>query len=175
MNSRRLYAAFCIMALMVSPVAAQSFGQRLTAPPSRLQIFLRFSILPDFNNEAVLDQQTGLIWQRTPTGTGDGLDPGGSNIPRSWQRVLAVCHAAVHTGLRWGWRVPSVEELLTLVDAAANTSGALPAGSPFQNVFGPYWTATTFERIPGLAYAVSFNSPFAANSPVSAFDKIAFP
>jgi hypothetical protein len=48
-----------------------------------------------------------------------------------------------------GWRLPTVEELLSLLDPTTGQAGQfLPAGHPFTQInstdFGGYWTATTF-------------------------------
>ena len=79
----------------------------------------RFICLVDWNNEAVLDRETGLVWQRTP-GSED----------RSLGEAVFDCYNA-RTGDRKGWRLPTPEELTTLVDPTQSRP-ALPPGHPFQ-------------------------------------------
>jgi hypothetical protein len=107
----------------------------------------RFIVLLNWNKEAVLDRETGLVWQRTPA----------SKIGPSWVGVLQDCHIATSTGDRLGWRLPSLEELASLVDRT-QSNPALPAGHPFKNVTNAgYCTATTDETVSNLAYAVQLS------------------
>ena len=82
----------------------------------------RFVVLSNFNSEAVLDRETGLVWQRTP-----------QRVTASTIQSDAVqdCSGA-RTGGRAGWRVPTIYELGSLFDPA--NLGALPPisiGHPF--------------------------------------------
>ena len=57
-------------------------------------------------------------------------------------------------GGRTGWRLPTIEELLTLPDPASNAQLWLPGGHPFIepafNAGEPYWSATSsIETDPG--------------------------
>ena len=40
----------------------------------------RFDVLPGFNNQAVRDNETGLVWERTP-----------ETIPRTWEDAVRTC------------------------------------------------------------------------------------
>ena len=50
-----------------------SFGDVSTSWSRALPAADRFVVLADFNNEAVLDRNTGLLWQRTPDPVGHAL------------------------------------------------------------------------------------------------------
>jgi hypothetical protein len=63
----------------------------------------RFKVLSAFNNEAVLDKETGLVWETQPSAT-----------TRTWTTAMQVCMGKT-VGGRMGWRSPSVEELTSLV------------------------------------------------------------
>jgi hypothetical protein len=118
---------------------------------------LRFIVLSQFNNVALLDRETGLVWQRSP-------DPVVQKA--TWADALAGCHFlgsvgfpnSPPTGNRLGWRLPSVEELASLVDPT-QTNPALPPGHPFQNIQNvlAYWTASTEETNAAGAYAIPFS------------------
>ncbi|MGH8204651.1 MAG: DUF1566 domain-containing protein [Steroidobacteraceae bacterium] len=110
----------------------------------------RFVVLSQFNNQAVLDKETQLVWQRRP-GTSMG----------SWPGAINGC-LQITDGGRMGWRLPTVPEILSLVrkDSPFSDVG-LPAGHPFQNVpSGFFWTNTqprsTTGNLPTTALLVSF-------------------
>jgi len=113
----------------------------------------RFVVLADFNNQAVLDRETGLVWEQTPDGS-----------PRTWEDAVRTCWLR-QVGGRAGWHLPTIEELASLVDPTVPTPGpALPPGHPFQNVQqNAYWSATTDVRVeflPTQAWEVRFHIPF---------------
>ena len=105
----------------------------------------RFIVLSNFAGEAVLDRETGLVWQKT-------LDPNSYN----WGGARIVCATRI-TGGRRGWRLPSMHELASLADPA-NFNPALPTGHPFVNVQPIfYWSATTNADNPAEAWTVGFS------------------
>lgn len=107
----------------------------------------RFRVLSEFNNEAVLDRETGLVWERTP-----------STQPVAWPNARLLC-AQKATGGRGGWRLPAFNELSSLVDPAVQNAGLpqLPPNHPFQQVQpGKYWSDTQFADQPGFAVIVHF-------------------
>lgn len=93
----------------------------------------RFTVLADFNNEAVRDNETGLVWERSP-----------DLAFRTWSDALRHC-ANREVGGRFGFRLPSMPELATLVDT--NTAGPihLPAGHPFLNVQPSAYRSSTTD------------------------------
>lgn len=113
----------------------------------------RFKKLQEFNSEAILDKETGLVWERSPLTT---FHPWTGGI---FVNALAQCLQRT-TGGRIGWRLPSVHELASLVDPA-NSNPALPTGHPFTNVQTSdyYWSATTFSGNPDSAWLVGFSAP----------------
>jgi hypothetical protein len=82
---------------------------------------------------AVLDHETGLVWEQSP-----------SNTPVVWAIAVKNCQRVV-VGGRKGWHLPTIEQLLSLVDPSVTEAPLLPAGHPF--TFLPpsiaYWSATT--------------------------------
>jgi hypothetical protein len=116
--------------------ATPTWNQKLTTN--------RFVILANWNNEAVLDRETGLVWERSPDST-----------MRTWFVARFDCiNRAV--GGRKGWRLPTVQELASLIDMTVPDVGAaaprLPAGHPFLNVtMNLYWSATDFVGSTGPA------------------------
>jgi hypothetical protein len=56
-----------------------------------------------------------------------------------------------------GWRLPTIQELASLVDPAATTRPVIPAGNPFANVQPRiYWSATTAAQDTYNAWIVDF-------------------
>ncbi len=99
----------------------------------------RFEVLADFNNEAVLDKETGLVWAQWP------------RVIQSWGSGVSFC-AIGNIGNRYGWRLPTIQELGSLVDST-RSNPSLPPGQPFVNVQSSlYWSATTNASNTNLAW-----------------------
>lgn len=90
----------------------------------------RFEVLADFNNEAVLDKETGLVWQRSPW-----------NYQGNWWQAQRQCIGAFCKGGRCGWRLPTIYELQSLVDYTPDCR-LLPCGNPFIEANNCYWSTT---------------------------------
>jgi hypothetical protein len=108
----------------------------------------RFRVLSQFGGEAVLDRETGLVWQRSPSSVSSS----------EWASSIALCIGTAIGGRR-GWRLPSAWELMTLKDPA-QANPALPPNHPFQDVaVGTiYWTSTAAAGDAGGALALTFTS-----------------
>jgi hypothetical protein len=92
----------------------------------------------------ILDRETGLVWFDDP-----------SCCAGTWGSSIIGCHT---TGFfRYGWRLPTVEELQTLFTAGTPN---LPVGHPFSS-FGLqtgdfYWTSTQTSST--TAWAIRFDT-----------------
>jgi hypothetical protein len=127
--------------------ATPSWDQKLVcATPGNCP---RFVVLSNWNSAAVLDRETGLVWERQP-----GVFP--FELPQSWGTTFSGCFQK-STGGRKGWRMPTMEELSSLVDPS---TGTLPAGHPFINVqvdlFAVYWSASRVPTAPQFAFVLGF-------------------
>lgn len=94
--------------------------------------------------ETVIDKNTGLTWSR-------GNVPGGR---MNWVKAKGAC-AALSLGGFSDWRLPTITELLSLVDyerhEPAIDTEAFTCDSDW------YWTSTPAHRSPGdCAWLVSF-------------------
>lgn len=92
----------------------------------------RFVVLANWNSEAVLDRETGLVWERAPTVSLGTFSTSTQNCVRKF------------VGGKKGWRLPKVEELQSLLDGEG-FSLALPPGHPFVGILSSptgYWTAS---------------------------------
>ncbi len=108
----------------------------------------RFVVLAAFNNDAVRDNETGLVWEKAPQTT-----------ISTWSAARAFC-TDKSVGGRKGWRLPAVHELASLVDPSIGAPGpTLQAGHPFSNVQPThYWSAVTSADFPTSAWLVFFGS-----------------
>lgn len=105
------------------------------------------------NSEAVVDLETGLVWQRRawaklPELEGNN-DPLSALFPRrdSWIAAYNQCLQA-KTGDRRGWRLPSAAELASLLGTSAmigQDGTFLPSGNPFVTQAEQYWTSTVLH------------------------------
>ena len=108
----------------------------------------RFVVLPAFNSDAVLDKETGLVWEKSPQTTAVSS----SNVR------LTCANKAV--GGRKGWRLPSLPELASLVDPSVASPGpTLSSGHPFLNVQSTnYWSTSAHAENPALMWGVGFGN-----------------
>ena len=155
---------------MLVVVAAIAFTTRLAgaqtvangpyyATPSwdqKLDPSVRFIVLANWNSEAVLDRETGIVWQRTPAG--------GSLF--SWYTAGRNYCITAKIGGRMGWRLPTLQELMSIMEPAlfgspVNSDPPLTIGHPFLGVTNHafFWTATTDDQQPGNAFEVGWRVP----------------
>ena len=160
---QRVYCTLGLLVFAVAGFAASPAGAATTASgpyyanPSwdqQLPAATRFIVLSNWvdanfpaGGAAVLDRETGLVWEISPSTSRFG-----------WADAQAHCNGqavftttlipGVKTGNRLGWRLPTIQELESLVDPTVPTAPgdlSLPAGHPFMNVQSgsSYWSATT--------------------------------
>lgn len=141
---------------LAAPAQTTAAGPYYATPSWDQQIpaATRFIVLSNWDSKAVLDRETGLVWER---------DPLNERSPTFAQEVfgnaVSLCIQS-HTGGRKGWRLPSISELQSLYDASGASSGLmLPIGHPFKNIqtLVNYWSSTTDAIYVQTAYAQGFS------------------
>ena len=84
-----------------------------------------------------------------------------TRVIADWANAVLDC-TLTEIGGRMGWRLPRIEELLSVLDPLATP----PAGHPFTLLPGQYWSATTAATNTGpntpVAYSVLLGSGFAS-------------
>jgi len=123
-----------------------SWDQKLKCDKGSKDACPRFTVLSDWGDEAVLDKETGLVWERAP-----------SKQTFPWQEAQVHCNN-LDVSHRKGWRLPMVQELASLVDTT-QTNPSLPSGHPFENVQVNYyyWSASTVYGEPKSMWMVEFH------------------
>jgi Protein of unknown function (DUF1566) len=117
----------------------------------------RFKVLKEFGDAAVFDKETGRVWEQRPSTelfpwTVLSTPVPGATAPDA----LSHCYQ-LEAGGRKGWRVPSIEELASLVDTS-QPSLTLPTGHPFNVNATPHWSSTTNANDATRAWAVGFST-----------------
>jgi hypothetical protein len=131
------------VALAASPAQAETtapgFYYAMPAWDQKLDAATRFIVLSDWDSAAVLDRETGLVWEISPQKTGE-----------SWNQARLTCLNKL-VGDQAGWRLPSIPELTSLIDPSKvdPPTPFLPKDHPFLNVnvnvkvLDYFWSATT--------------------------------
>jgi hypothetical protein len=134
------------LALFTSEAGAQ------IQPWNTIILVNRFQVLSQFSNMAVFDKETGLVWEQSP-----------DTIPQDWLNAQARCNTKT-VGNRQGWRLPTLQELASLVDPTVRFGPTLPV-NPFTNVQSSiYWSATSAASTSAIAWFVSFADGHVANA-----------
>ena len=117
----------------VAPLNAQSPSSSISPEKSAV----RFSTRAD---GTLTDNATGLMWIADPHGLAGNMQP------HTWDEAIKFCEKLDYAH-KSDWRLPTVTELLTLVDYGQKDS-ALPKLSPFRGVprSNAYWTGTSFAH-----------------------------
>lgn len=139
-----LLAAFVgLMGFNELTFAATRGGEGFVPPAwsQKLPASKRFQLV--LGETAVLDKETGLVWEKSPDTT-----------TRTWTEAITYAYGKT-VGGRKGWRLPTVEELASLVDPT-QSNPALPNGHPFTNVMSFYWSSTTLVGDTSGAWGVYF-------------------
>ena len=151
MKRKLPYTLGIIVLVMMGLVTSQAKAEKAkvyTIPSwtQTLSAGTRFIVLINMDSDAVLDKETGLVWQQSP-----------STGPLSWFFAQLQCNNLA-VGNRKGWRMPTVQELASLVDPT-QSNPALPAGHPFSNVQSSlYWSAATSVADASVAWVVDFGN-----------------
>ncbi|RUM62393.1 MAG: hypothetical protein DSZ03_06910 [Sulfurimonas sp.] len=108
------------------------------------------SYTSDADSQTVYDDQTDLTWE-------DGV-----NHLRAWGDAIDYCESLniVGTG---DWRLPSVNELLSIVDYNGAASAVNPAFNFLINQ--PHWSATTDATDSTYAWYVNFSDGYSRSFP----------
>lgn len=137
----------------LNALQSQVGQQPLPAWSQALPAAQRFELV--LGGAAVLDHETELVWEQSP-----------SAIVRDWSSANLFCNRTP-VGNRLGWRLPTVQELASLVDPTnPNGNPDLPPGHPFTNVqSSAYWSATALD--PDHVWFVGFNVGGVGSAPKS--------
>ncbi|KON78147.1 DUF1566 domain-containing protein [Leptospira kirschneri] len=117
---------------------------------------------PSFVDQAdgtIRDLNTGLLWSQCTEGQGAGC---GLTPPTSmdWNTARGNCNGKVLAGPGRVWRLPNINELLSIVDYS-NAIFMLPAiDSAFfpLTANGLYWTSTTYDSNKSFAISILFST-----------------
>jgi hypothetical protein len=126
----------------------------------------RFVVLSNWNSEAVLDRETGLVWERNP-----GVARKPYYVKISYFNSIDLCVQS-RAGGRKGWRVPTISELQSLFDPSIPAGGlALPVGHPFIGIErSEYWSTTVVADYADAAYVQSFDPAGTTVSQIKAYE-----
>ena len=132
---------------LLAIAAGALFGSMSAAEsPSGVSQTGRFAILNTFQEEAVVDRTTQLVWERSP-----------NSSEVTWSTALTRCGLKT-VGGQADWRLPTFIELMTLVEPSLQQTSslpALPAEHPFHGIkAGAYWTSDASSLEPTQAYTV---------------------
>ena len=143
---KRLHAASPQQVLTIaSALCLQELRIEAPFPPMSATPASRFEV----EKHTVLDRRTGLMWMRQTM-------PGG-HMP--WAKAKEAC--SLHDlGGYTDWRLPTIRELLTIVDYERHEP-AIDAAA-FQCESAWYWSSTPYASSPGVfAWIVGFDFGYA--------------
>jgi len=127
-NSRKLLLGVSIFVALMS-LAPNAFAQDAWDHTSTH----RFQILAPLASQAVLDTETDIVWERSPSGAAF-----------TWSTAQDRCNRLI-VGNRMGWRVPTIQELTSILSIGTAPDN-LELGNPFitpPTLGQAIWSSTT--------------------------------
>ncbi len=121
-----------------APAPAANATATVATAPANETIAGRFDLV----GETVRDEKTSLTWQRQAT------------AKRAWNDAADYCAGLTLAG--GGWRVPTKDELMSLVDISAGEPTINHAAFPGTPADW-FWTSTAYDLFPGNAWAILFS------------------
>ncbi len=104
------------------------------------------------DGEEVTDNNTGLVWRRCSEGqTWNGITCTGSASLYDYEQALALAQTQT------GWRLPTKEELSSIVDHSRSNPAIDHAVFPGTAVEGGYWSSSPYAGYAGSAWVVLFS------------------
>ena len=73
----------------------------------------------DNGNGTVTDNTTGLTWQKCSAGQNNDAACSGTAQTYEWWQAYSYCKGLSLAGYRYGWRLPNIKELESIVDLTA--------------------------------------------------------
>jgi hypothetical protein len=148
--------------LAACDTARQTALTKISAKATKAAIGCRYR---DNADSTITDYDTGLMWEKKIAGNVNDSFPWTvalSDFPENYNACVTsdgstvACNSLYHD-----WRLPSIVELVSIVDLGAAGCGS---GSPcIDPIFGPtvadfYWSATTFTTDSNRAWGVFFGN-----------------
>jgi hypothetical protein len=129
MNSAQRVSVFVV--LCVAGMSAEA-----AAPAGRFVV--------SSDTKTVTDTKTGLVWQRDVP-----------NVTKNWSDARAWCRNNSSSLPDTGWRLPSIEELQTIVDSSV-VSPAIDAAAFPNTPSDWFWTSSPWAGSSSSAWSVAF-------------------
>lgn len=149
-RSFRMLAMGLLAALMSTLVHAQIEPDECTNP-ALAPTTPSTAFQPLGDGGEVLHRRTGLVWKRCSFGqTWDGTTCQGSPASRNWNLALGVAADAGEA-----WRLPSVKELLTIVERCRHDPAINREVFP-ETRAAVYWSSSPYMPLDGGALMVDF-------------------
>jgi hypothetical protein len=103
----------------------------------------------------VTDPKTGLVWQKCSRGQNNDSTCSGSATTANWTTALTYCSGLTLEGRTW--RLPTVNELKSLVDTTKASGPTIDTTAFPSTVASDYWSSTTYAPDTTNAWNVDFN------------------
>jgi hypothetical protein len=109
----------------------------------------------DNNDGTVKDNATGLVWQKCSRGQNNDSTCSGSATTANWTTALTYCSGLTLEGRTW--RLPTVNELKSLVDTTKASGPTIDTTAFPSTVASYYWSSTTYAPNTTFAWFVVFD------------------
>lgn len=114
----------------------------------------RFKTYTDNNNGTIVENFSGLIWQKCSRGQNNDSTCSGSNSTTNWSNASTYCSTLSLGGK--SWRLPNINEIANLLDYSKNITPFINTNFFPNTVSGYYNTSNTYSPNTSEAWNFSF-------------------